>query len=463
MSEGWPLLCYLFLVLQCSLTCTTVGQPEQHSVALNTYNYFGPPLRLLTASCFGIENSYFTMPKLWGRLGSQRNKSQGSKPAVVALQTMKSQSTKLRAIALRRIARRSFPQQGIKSESTAPESSKPPSIKSQSDEDGEIESDESVPERYWACCFCSEGGMSTFIECCSECKHYRCEDCPVELLKHRISDKSLSDAFAPLDEHACDLLHPEQLFLTRRSCDLSRSRSCIELSPKVHVKIDRPMRWWAIRDEISALSQSDKPTPPSKFFQTSLNSKSLPLRNHPTETVDSATSDKGRYGGHQEKFWRYQIYHAIDSCISNVFIPRRLSAAQTIPRVHEADSLRDSTDAIKSITPPSDAPDGNETSRSYSAESSNLSSSTGARGGSNPQTGKRGLNSDGHDGCEKSDLARRKRRLASNSTLSSPTFACHFHKKDSHKYCSFTDERYRNCVHPRIPSIRRIKYDLIPV
>ena len=183
---------------------TIVGQPGGNPVTLNTFTYFELPLQLLSQTCVGIE--YRTMPKLWRRLGRQRNRSQGSKPQVVTQQTMKSQSinpqsTKLQAITLQRIAQRSFPQHRTKSESTTPESSKPPSIISQSEEDGEMEGYESVPERYWACCDCAEGGMSTFIECCSECKHYRCEDCPVELLKHRISDKSLSDAFAPLDEY----------------------------------------------------------------------------------------------------------------------------------------------------------------------------------------------------------------------------------------------------------------------
>ena len=253
------------------------------------------------------------------------------------------------------------------------------------------------------------------------------------------------------------------LFLTRQSCGSSTSCPSIDLNPKLQMAFDRQNPWWAMKDEVDQYGEFINPTPPSKAFQTNLNGKSLPLRNRPTETGISAGVDKQKYATHQDKFWKYHFYHAIDSCISTVLSHRRSPTVQTIPSVHKVDSVRDNNDSVKSTPPPSDAPDENEASRSFSAEASNLSSSTGAGGSKNSQTGKRGPNSDGQEDCEKSDLARRKRRLPPNSTVSSPTFACHFHKKDPHKYCSFTNERYRNCIHPRIPSIRRIKYDLIPV
>jgi hypothetical protein len=141
------------------------------------------------------------MSKLWRGLGRERTRTQ-TKSQIITPQTMKSQniklqSSKLRTVELQKIAPRSFSRQDAKSENAIPES-----IKSQSEVDGEVENKEPAPERYWACCDCSEGGMSTFIDCCSECKHYRCGDCPMELLKHRISDKSLSDTFDPIDEYA---------------------------------------------------------------------------------------------------------------------------------------------------------------------------------------------------------------------------------------------------------------------
>jgi hypothetical protein len=181
---------------------TLVHQPFGQSFALHTCQYFESPLRHLTPSCLGIGSCYLIMPKLWRRLGRQRTRSQGCKP-----QTMTPPSTKLQTITLQKIARRSTASKtarsnSVKHHSVTSGSIKPPSIKSLSEEDGEMERLESASERYWACCGCSEGGMSTFIECCSECKHYRCEDCPLELLKHRMSDKSLSDAYAPLDEYA---------------------------------------------------------------------------------------------------------------------------------------------------------------------------------------------------------------------------------------------------------------------
>jgi hypothetical protein len=235
----------------------------------------------------------------------------------------------------------------------------------------------------------------------------------------------------------------------------------MSLDPKLHVALDRSLRLWSIQDGFSNIDGPNKRISSPIFTQTGLNLKSLALRNRSTETNIAADSDKGKYGGQQEKFWRYQIYHAIDSCISTVFSHRRSSASQNISRDHMVESTRVSSESLRGSPPPSDGADRIEPSRNCSTEASNLNSGTGARATKSSPSSKRGLSLDGQEDCEKSDLARRKRRPPSYSTLSSPTFACHFHKKDPHKYCSFTDERYRNCIHPRIPSIRRIKYDLI--
>lgn len=216
-----------------------------------------------------------------------------------------------------------------------------------------------------------------------------------------------------------------------------------------------------IRAPVSTYTGSSVSTsPPSMSYSTD--------RDNSTEiaTISQPVGfelNSGKKNKIDKRLQRNDIASTLDSCVSTV-LDRPLSLVSKANLWSHTTLLEQCNWHIRNEDSNSNAIEGNETPTSNSAEPVTTSFSSSSRESETSRPGKHSLSSVGQDESGKSNQRQSRRKISSKSNSGSLlTFACHFYKLDRQKYCSFTEERYRNCVHPSIPTIRRIKYDLTSI
>ncbi|KUJ19001.1 uncharacterized protein LY89DRAFT_509611 [Mollisia scopiformis] len=330
-------------------------------------------------------------------------------------------------------------------------------------------------ELFWSCCNCELSALPnpSWHDQCPKCAKVRCDSCLVEWIKVRtdLSDKYSGTGARDSTFPSSGILSPSYKLSTESGTGID-TLSVVNTEGKLFklsltststsLCIDQPLV-----DKGNPLSTSTG-TIGSGFAQNLISastlspasSKSLDVFTDNNNTPNTITDNSERsYSSDDDtevdsdELWKSRFIRTLDHCVLAACSHDLKLAALLIRKIHTIVGNW-SRNGIWSHTPGASGGEGS------GASGSMIGSGFSSGGPFNHHSEKRPL-----DGENVSDRPTKQSKISSgteelemNTSPKSPTFACHFYKKDPRKFNFRTNSKYKNCPHPSIPpnALRRI-------